>query len=177
MSQAQLAKLMGVTTATVSRYESGHRELTVSVAQQLSSILRVPVASVIGIEHQENRRIAYLKHAKGDKVTAFDADMIGTLSENNDMLRIVQLEDNLMYPTASMGDLCVVRIGTPNPDESGIYALEGPSGRLTLRRIRVDDVTGQATLVADADPDGKSGPHRLEDVAIYGKVVWLGRRV
>jgi transcriptional regulator with XRE-family HTH domain len=176
LSQAQLAKLMGVTAATVSRYESGAREMTISVAQQLSTILRASLADVIGGSLQGVKRTVHLRHIGSEKVTAFDAEMIENICENNELLRIYQVEDNAMYPTASAGDLCVLRLDGKHPTESGLYAIEAPGGKLTLRRVRMDDVSRMVTLVADSDPDGKSGPYSAQDVSVFGRVVWLGRR-
>lgn len=109
-------------------------------------------------------------------MTAFDAEMIENICENNELLRIYQVEDNAMYPTASAGDLCVLRLDGKHPTESGLYAIEAPGGKLTLRRVRMDDVSRMVTLVADSDPDGKSGPYSAQDVSVFGRVVWLGRR-
>lgn len=46
-SQGQLAQRLGVTNVTVSRYESGHRQLTTSTLQRIAEALEVPVTRLV----------------------------------------------------------------------------------------------------------------------------------
>lgn len=48
ISQAELGKMIGVTAASVSRYENGEREPSVAILRRIAHALDVTVADLIG---------------------------------------------------------------------------------------------------------------------------------
>lgn len=54
LTRAQMAKIVGVSPKTISRYESGHAEPSISILIQLAMYFKVTTDYICGLEKDDN---------------------------------------------------------------------------------------------------------------------------
>lgn len=93
-----------------------------------------------------------------------------------EMLAILTVDGDSMEPTLSPGDSVLVDLTQTTPRRDGIYALRY-DGAALVKRIQIDPVRRLATIISDNPaypPIAKTNPN---DIQVFGRVIWLGRRV
>jgi phage repressor protein C with HTH and peptisase S24 domain len=201
LTQEQIAKQLGVTTATYNRYEKGHREPTagllvrmVKLAPGISSEwLLTGIGEPFG-QDDANRdanlvQVAVLREPMtGDaqapaqlepnEVIAFSRRWVRhELKCDPESLALTEMAGDSMSPSILPGDLMLVRRDPESPVHDGIYVLR-VGDAIQVRRLQW--LSPDEVEVLPDNPLYKSrtmSPAELrQGRQVIGRVVWSGKR-
>ena len=95
----------------------------------------------------------------------------------SEALALLTVAGDSMLPTLAHGDQILVHRTPAPPSLDGIYVLRFGED-LLVKRVRLNPATGAVTLISDnAALYPPIEDVKAQDLAMVGKVVWLGRRV
>jgi len=109
---------------------------------------------------------------------AFREDWIRTVtSAPLDRLAVIGVDGDSMEPTLRQNDLVLVDFGQTRPQrQDGIYVIRTDGG-LQVKRLQVEIAAGRLSILSDNkayEPQRNVDP---QDVAVVGRVIWLGRQI
>ncbi len=107
-----------------------------------------------------------------------DAFLRSMCSGDTDALLVALVEGDAMAPTAGNGDHVLVDEACDRLREDGLYVLSAGSRRLPLlRRVTLDPNGTQAWVTTDNARYATPPAVDLCRLAIYGRVLWIGKRL
>lgn len=137
-------------------------EITDAVAQSLNLLKVEDVSGAEGRRVVGEGRVRYLPA----DVVAFDPAAEWA---------VLTVEDNSMAPTLAAGDTVLVDRNVRRFVDDGIYALR-VGDRVILRRV-IEATLGDSVLVKADDPLYPAEPMTRDQLNIYGRARWTGRRL
>lgn len=201
LTQEQMARRLGVTTATYNRYEKGHREPTVGLLYRMaklapginaewlltgtgdpfdseeshreSSFLRVPL--LVGTFAGEALDIGQLSP---NWLIAFNREWVrGELKCDPDSLFLMEMAGDSMAPTILPGDLVLVQRDSDIPSHDAIHVLR-VGGAIQVRRLQWLSPEQVEILPDNSLYKGRiMSPGELsQGGSLVGRVVWSGKR-
>lgn len=93
-----------------------------------------------------------------------------------DKLAVISVVGDSMEPTLSPDDTVLVDTTKLHPNGDGIYVI-AYDGMLYVKRIRIDPVRKMAQIVSDNPAYPPVENLKPDEVHVFGRVIWLGRRV
>ncbi len=112
-----------------------------------------------------------------ESVRAFDARLLLRAGVRHSHAGIVQIDDDAMQPTISMGDEAIIhRLGGNEVLRDGLYALR-IDGATVVRRISLEPVRGRVTVGCDHAHYPQWPGVIRRSLAVIGRVCWIGRMV
>ena len=108
---------------------------------------------------------------------AFRRDWLrGVTSAATDSLAVITVHGDSMYPTLADGDTILVDMTQRSPSRDGIYIVR--FGEFVLvKRLHVDPIRQLITISCDNPNYPPLAPVEPGDVAVAGRVIWVGRRL
>ena len=193
MSRAQLAKLLGIHTNTIQKYEKGERKLPLTVIDRAAPLwgkTRDDVLSPSGIDREESVSIpeCHVRVAQGGALEMSKEDgsnvwvlprryLMDELRLPPGQLIIHEVHSDAMSPTLLAGDRVLVNLEDRQIGEGGIFLIADPTGNV-LRRL--ETVPGsKPQMVKQISDNGRHGTYevRASDTKVVGRVVWYARRM
>lgn len=201
LTQEQMARRLGVTTATYNRYEKGHREPTAGLLYRMAKLaagisaewLLTGAGQVFGTEDSLREssflRVPILKGVPGGDaldaaeltanwIIAFSPEWVrAELKCDPAALFLMEMAGDSMSPTILPSDLLLVRRESEIPPHDGIHVLRVGSA-VQVRRLQW--LSPQEVEVLPDNTLYKSRvmtPAELRDGGhVFGRVVWSGKR-
>lgn len=93
-----------------------------------------------------------------------------------DSLAVISVIGDSMEPNLSANDTVLVDLTHTRPGDDGIYVLLYDEG-LRVKRLRVDPVRRIVKITSDNPAYDPVDNVRADEIKIFGRVIWLGRRV
>ena len=93
-----------------------------------------------------------------------------------DQLAVIQAHGDSMEPTIRSGDHLLVDRTDTNPRREGIYVIAW-SGAINVKRVTVDYAAKSLTISSDNTLHPTNQGVSPKDLAVLGRVVWIGRRL
>lgn len=94
-----------------------------------------------------------------------------------DQLAVISVDGDSMEPTLRQGDMVLVDFGQTRPQQKdGIYVIRTDGG-LQVKRLQVEVAAQRLTILSDNKQYEPQRNVRPEDVAVVGRVIWLGRQI
>ena len=94
-----------------------------------------------------------------------------------DQLAVITVDGDSMEPTLRQGDTVLVDFGQTRPQrKDGIYVIRTDGG-LQVKRLQVEVAVGRLSILSDNKQYDPQRGVRPEDVAVVGRVIWLGRQI
>ena len=108
---------------------------------------------------------------------AFRRDWLrGVTSATTELLAVITVNGDSMYPTLADGDTILVDMTQRSPSRDGIYIVR--FGEFVLvKRLHVDPIRRLITISCDNTNYPPLAPVEPGDVAVAGRVIWVGRRL
>ncbi len=178
MSQAELAKLMGTTNQTISRWERGERGITLETLDKLSSALRTTIAQILGLTGSalSTNKVCEIRFIdKGEKFM-IDDQVFTNRSTNTDDLRALSVEDDRMAPTFCKGDIVVVDTLSKNIRVDGIFAIAVKDQGVFITRSNWNYLKEVLTLKNDNPLNDDVGEVNADDLEVVGQIIWGGKQ-
>ena len=120
---------------------------------------------------------AAIQVEKTDKLYYFRKSWIRRYTDSNpDDLIVISVEGDSMEPMLHSGDQVLVDTGVLQPRHDGIYIVRGQFDDLHVKRIQLDSKQAQVIVISD-NSFYSSISYSFDEVAIIGKVIWMGRKV
>lgn len=92
-------------------------------------------------------------------------------------LAVIAVDGDSMEPTLRQGDTVLVDFGQRRPQrKDGIYVIRTDGG-LQVKRLQVELASGHLSILSDNKVYESQHGVRPEDLAVVGRVIWLGRQV
>jgi phage repressor protein C with HTH and peptisase S24 domain len=190
-SQQDLADRLNTTSVSVGRYEKEDQRLTLPLLRRLGEVFQVSVADVIGdsggfgSEHipvpaYDQRAAAGAGAEATDGAPKhhlmFRKTWLQRLARDTKNLVILEIEGDSMWDTLHAGDHALVDKSQTNPRREGLYIIR-IDNELLVKRLSVHPVTKLLTIKSDNAAYRTYEDIDPEEVAIFGRVVWIGRRL
>lgn len=178
----QVAKRLGTTAATVSRWEREPQRVTVPILYNLAGVLQVSPQELLNrVAPPGLRSKGEVVMVKGlhqaEKNNPFDADYIGGVTERDaEELAIMIVEGDAMEPTLRDGDQALVDLTHTEIDRAGMFVFQHGE-KAAVRRAIPQVGTAQAIVKADNPAYGAGSLVEVASVTAIGRVVWVGRKV
>ena len=200
LTQEQIARRLGVTTATYNRYEKGHRDPSASLLQRMAGLapgvnaewLLNGQGAMYGSEAEQDAAPALmrvpalgsafspedLEKAPPSAAVAFGRDWIRQeLKCDPSRVFLMDMGGDSMAPTLLPGEMLLVRRQEREPIGDGIHVLN-VGGAIQVRRLQWVS-TDALEAVAD-NPLYKSRTLSSAEAArsgiVIGRVLWSGKR-
>ena len=93
-----------------------------------------------------------------------------------DQMAVIQAHGDSMEPTIRSGDHLLVDRTDTNPRREGIYVIAW-SGAVNVKRITVDYAARSLTISSDNTVHPTNQGVSPDDLAVLGRVIWIGRRL
>jgi len=94
-----------------------------------------------------------------------------------DQLAVITVDGDSMEPTLRQGDTVLVDFGQTRPQrKDGIYVIRTDGG-LQVKRLQVEIAAGRLAILSDNKQYEPQHGVRPDDVAVVGRVIWLGRQI
>lgn len=106
----------------------------------------------------------------------FRADWLRTLAANPARLVVLQISGDSMWETLHDGDHVLVDQGQVNPRREGLYVIR-VDDVLQVKRLAMHPVTRMLTIKSDNPSYPTYTDVSPDDVALLGRVVWVGRKL
>lgn len=109
---------------------------------------------------------------------AFREEWVRTVTQAPlDQLVVISVDGDSMEPTLRQGDMVLVDFGQVRPQQKdGIYVIRTDGG-LQVKRLQVEVAARQLTILSDNKQYEPQRNVRPEDIAVVGRVIWLGRQI
>jgi phage repressor protein C with HTH and peptisase S24 domain len=91
-------------------------------------------------------------------------------------LAVILVTGDSMEPNLSADDTVLVDLSQTRPGDDGIYVLLYDDG-LRVKRLRVDPVRRVIRITSDNPAYDPVDNVRPEEIHVFGRVIWLGRRI
>lgn len=196
MGQSELAKKIGVTNVTLSKWEQGHTAPTADIIEKIAKVLDCPPGWLFA---GKTNREKYISENFEDYVIvpqvageisagyglapdnviemriAFRKEWIQRKGDPKDMA-LIRVRGDSMDPTLLSGDLVLVDRSRISVDpQGGIYAI-AIDGQIMLKRIQLLWPAQKVKIISD-NPRYETIEVESTQVKINGKVVWFGREI
>lgn len=201
-SQRGLAQALGIDPAGVNRLLKGERQLKAAeiaeVARYLGEeppALGSPLAKArragpptdagddayARVAVYEGRAAAGAGGDSGDRVKHYlvfrEQWLRAVTSAPIDELAVIEIDGDSMEPTLRSGDHALVDRTEVRPrQKDGLYVIRADGG-LQVKRVSAHPVTGFLTISSDNAAYRSYADIRPGDVAVIGRVIWIGRRM
>ena len=94
-----------------------------------------------------------------------------------DQLAVITVDGDSMEPTLRQGDSVLVDFGQKRPQrKDGIYVIRTDGG-LQIKRLQVEVAEGKLSILSDNKQYDAQRSVSPNDVAVVGRVIWLGRQI
>ena len=188
LSQQELGDKLNTTAVSVGRYEREDRRLTLPLLRRFAKIFDVTVAEIagetrVGAEHMAVP-VLDLRAAAGAGALAADVPASEHLMFREQWLRriaadlralfVLEISGDSMWETLHDGDHVLVDRAQTNPRREGLYVIR-IDDMLQVKRISMHPVTKLLTVKSDNPAYRTYENISPEDIAIMGRVVWIGR--
>ena len=188
LSQQDLAEKLNTTSVSIGRYEREDQRLTLPLLRRLAKVLEVTVAELAGETRAAGDHVAVpvfdLRAAAGAGAFANDAPVTQQLMFREPWLRriasdlkqlfVIEISGDSMWETLHDGDHVLIDRGQTNPRREGLYVIR-IDDMLQVKRISMHPVTKLLTVKSDNPAYPTYDNITPEDIAIMGRVVWIGR--
>ena len=175
MTQNDLAKRLGTTGVSISRYEREPGRVTVPILEQLAKALNCHVADLIGVGRSAERTVIALPVRGKPKSLALDFEVAEELGDTS-TLQAIEIEDDAMQPTMARGDRAVIDRTVNSVTRDGIYVLD-IDGMTLIQRIAWNPIRKTMHISSDNPQHTPLGEAVPGDVKIAGRVLWVGKKV
>ena len=175
MTQSDLAKRLGTTGVSVSRYEREPGRVTVPMLEQIAKALNCHVADILGLGRSTERTVIVLPVRGLPKKMALDFEIAEELG-NTETLQVVEVEDDAMMPTMGRGDRCVIDRSVSSVTKDGIYVID-IDGMTLIQRIAWNPIRKTMHISSDSPLHAPLGEAQPGDVKIAGRVLWAGKKL
>lgn len=194
LSQAALGDLVGAAQSTVASWERGQNEPDFRAVVRLAKALGVsPAALAFGDQAGSDATYALVPAYQKSKVANAKGPQDGNLGAQYHValprawlegvtraapedIAIVEAEGQAMAPTIGDGDSLIVDLSQKRVESDGIYVID-VTREVIVRRVTVDPVRKRALIAADNPAHKPPEPVPLADLAVFGRVIVVGRRV
>jgi phage repressor protein C with HTH and peptisase S24 domain len=201
LTQKQVAKALGVTEVSVSRYESQDQRLTLPLLQQLARVLRCSVAEIAGEKPAAaagragpglGEEFALLPsfdlRASAGGGSIFDREreaarvafrrqwLKSVTGAPLDQLVVIEADGDSMEPSIHDGDHMLVDRSQTNPRRDGIYVINW-DGHINVKRVTTDPARKRIVISSDNPKYPPNEAVRPDEVTVLGRVIWIGRRL
>lgn len=106
----------------------------------------------------------------------FRRDWLRTLSHSPGQLCVLEVSGDSMWDTLHDGDHALIDKSQTNPAREGLYVLLLDES-LVVKRISMHPVARTLTIKSDNPKYPTYADISPDDVTIFGRVVWIGRRL
>lgn len=106
----------------------------------------------------------------------FRRDWLKSIARLPSKLCVLEVSGDSMWETLHDGDNTLVDQSQNNPSREGLYVLRLDDA-LVVKRISMHPVNKTLTIKSDNPSYPTYSDIRPEDVFIFGRVVWIGRRI
>ena len=177
----QVAKLLGTTAATVSRWEREPQRVTVPVLHNLAGVLNVSpqelLDSVRGRHNLKGSEVVMIRGLTPGHSNPFDAEYIRSISKRQpDDLAIVTVEGDAMEPALRGGDQALVDLRHTQLDRAGMFVFQ--QGEFAgIRRVLPQLGTTKALVKPENPSYGDGQLVDVNQVRALGRVIWVGKKV
>ncbi|MGB8275638.1 MAG: helix-turn-helix transcriptional regulator [Alphaproteobacteria bacterium] len=196
LTQKQLADRLKVTEVSVSRYESQEQRLTLPLLRRLAKELRCSVADLAGESLARTAALtdefallpsydlrasagggAFFETETETARVAFRRQWLKSVTNAPvDMLAVIQADGDSMEPTIHDGDHMLVDRTQTNPRRDGIYVVNW-DGHINVKRVTTDPARKRIVVSSDNPRYPPNEAVKPDEIAVLGRVIWIGRRV
>jgi transcriptional regulator with XRE-family HTH domain len=188
LSQQELAEKLNTTAVSVGRYEREDQRLTLPLLRRLAKILGVSIAELVGETSAgaEHLPIPVFDLRASAGAGALAADMpasehlmfreqwLRRISNDLSALFVLGISGDSMWETLHDGDHVLVDRAQTNPRREGLYVIR-IDDMLQVKRISMHPVSKLLTVKSDNPAYRTYENIPPDDIAIMGRVVWIGR--
>ena len=108
---------------------------------------------------------------------AFQAEWLRSVtSAPVDQLAVITVRGDSMFPTLVDGDTVLVDCSAHTIRHDGIYLVRAGDG-LLIKRLQIDPARGRVIISCDNKDYPPLAPVSADEVAVEGRVIWVGRRI
>jgi len=188
-SQQDLADRLDTTSVSIGRYEKEDQRLTLPLLRKIAEVFGVSVADVIGEAGSQPGTIpipAYDIRAAGGAgafsdegnepphYLYFREQWLRKIGGRPDHLVVLEVSGDSMWETLHDGDNALVDRSQVNPRREGLYVIR-IDDVLQVKRISMHPVTRLLTIKSDNPAYPSYSDVNPDDIAVVGRVVWIGR--
>jgi phage repressor protein C with HTH and peptisase S24 domain len=188
LSQQDLADKLNTTAVSIGRYEREDQRLTLPLLRRLARVLEVTIAEIAGEGRGGAEHLAVpvfdLRASAGAGALASDVVASQHLMFREPWLRriasdiralfVLEISGDSMWETLHDGDHVLVDRAQTNPRREGLYVIR-IDDMLQVKRISMHPVSKLLTVKSDNPAYRTYENIPPEDIAIMGRVVWIGR--
>jgi transcriptional regulator with XRE-family HTH domain len=189
LSQQDLAEKLNTTAVSIGRYEREDQRLTLPLLRRLAKLFDVSIAEIAGEPRSSPDHLPVpvfdLRASAGAGALAADATAVqDTLMFREQWLRkiasdiralfVLEISGDSMWETLHDGDHVLVDRAQTNPRREGLYVIR-IDDMLQVKRISMHPVKKLLTIKSDNPAYPTFDGIKPDDVAIVGRVIWIGR--
>src|SRR3984893_2371635 len=188
MSQQQLANKLKPPAVSVGRYEREDQRLSLPLLRRFAKIFDVTIGEIAGETRLTPDYLSVpvfdLRAAAGAGALAQDNEPAGHLMFREQWLRrmssdiprlfVLEISGDSMWETLHQGDQARVDPAQTNALREGLYVIR-IDDMLQVKRISMHPVTKLLTVKSDNPAYRTYDNIQPDDIAIMGRVVWIGR--
>ena len=93
-----------------------------------------------------------------------------------DQLVVIEADGDSMEPSIHDGDHMLVDRTQTNPRRDGIYVINW-DGHINVKRVTTDPARKRIVISSDNPKYPPNEAVRPDEVAVLGRVIWIGRRL
>jgi phage repressor protein C with HTH and peptisase S24 domain len=196
LTQRHVARSVGVTEGTISKYEREDSRLSLPVLRQLTAALDTTIAAIAGEAPFGEDGDLNDDFALVPVIDARASAGTGSLTEGEqaqhhnayrrqwlrnvtsappERLFVLEVNGDSMFPTVTHGDHILVDPTKTHFDTDGIYVIR-KRDTVHVKRITIGLGTDSVVIKSD-NPAYATETVNQDDVEVVGRVVWLGRHV
>ncbi len=187
-SQQDVANQLNTTAVSVGRYERQDQRLDLPLLRRLAKIFDVTIGEIAGEPRVSPDHypvpVFELRAAAGAGALAHEAEPTGHLMFREQWLRriandirrlfVLEVSGDSMWETLHDGDHVLVDPAQANPRREGLYVIR-LDDMLQVKRISMHPVKKLLTIKSDNPAYPSYDGIKPDDVAIMGRVIWIGR--
>ncbi len=188
LSQQELANRLNTTAVSIGRYEREDQRLTLPLLRRLAKTLGVTIAEIVGEARVSPEHLPVpvfdLRASAGAGAIASDAPASEHLMFREQWLRristdvkalfVLEISGDSMWDTLHDGDHVLVDRAQTNARREGLYVIR-IDDMLQVKRISMHPVSKLLTIKSDNPAYRTYDNIPPEDIAVMGRVVWIGR--
>jgi phage repressor protein C with HTH and peptisase S24 domain len=193
LSAEKLGEELGVSRAAVSQWEAGGT-ITVDNLFGLAEKLDISLdwlafgkgaandnRDFVGVHQYDVRASAgggsLVTDESRKSLIMFRRDWLSTVSSAPAAnLAMIKAEGSSMAPTINDGDDLLIDLTQIDPKKEGIYVIRWDDA-LNVKRLTTDPIRKEITISSDNPAAPKLRPVKYHEIAVLGRVIWIGRRV